>query len=204
MTSTQAREAFDLSKEPRNGPRALRQEPFRPVLPAGPAADRGRRAVRHGQHVPDRLQRNHLGHPRLEAVHLDRRHARTSWRRCTTRRYSALARGSEPARHARKDAGLQPGRVRPHAARSIRPAAATTGRNAGRRISPAAACKGGRVVGRSDAIGGVPAERPVDPAEVVATIFHSLGLNLETQDARSRRRPFPLVDYGKHEINELF
>ena len=64
--------------------------------------------------------------------------------------------------------------------------------------------KGGRVVGRSDEIGGVPAERPVEPAEIVATIFHSLGLNLETKLPGPQSRPFPLVDFGKHEIRELF
>jgi len=64
--------------------------------------------------------------------------------------------------------------------------------------------KGGRVVGRSDAIGGVPAERPVDPGEVVATIYHSLGLDLETQLPGPQGRPFTLVDSGKHEIHELF
>jgi len=64
--------------------------------------------------------------------------------------------------------------------------------------------QGGRVVGRSDAIGGVPAERPVDPSEVVATIYRSLGLDLETKLPGPNGRPFPLVDFGKHEIRELF
>jgi hypothetical protein len=64
--------------------------------------------------------------------------------------------------------------------------------------------QGGRVVGRSDAIGGVPAERPVEPAEVVATIFHSLGLDLDTHLPGPQGRPFPLVDFGKREITELF
>jgi hypothetical protein len=64
--------------------------------------------------------------------------------------------------------------------------------------------QGGRVVGRSDAIGGVPAERPVDPPEVVATIYRSLGLDLETKLPGPQGRPFPLVDTGKHEIQELF
>jgi hypothetical protein len=64
--------------------------------------------------------------------------------------------------------------------------------------------KGGRVVGRSDAIGGVPAERPVDPGEVVATIYHSLGLDLETKLPGPQGRPFTLVDSGKHQIHELF
>ena len=64
--------------------------------------------------------------------------------------------------------------------------------------------QGGRVVGRSDPIGAVPAERPTDPAEVVATIFHSLGFDLETDLPGPSGRPFPLVDIGKHEIRELF
>ena len=64
--------------------------------------------------------------------------------------------------------------------------------------------RGGRVVGRSDSIGGVPAERPVEPAEVVATIYKSLGLELETHLPGPQGRPFPLVDFGKHEIHELF
>ena len=64
--------------------------------------------------------------------------------------------------------------------------------------------QGGRVVGRSDPIGGVPAERPVEPAEVVATIYHSLGLDLETPLPGPAGRPFPLVDSGKHAIHELF
>jgi uncharacterized protein (DUF1501 family) len=64
--------------------------------------------------------------------------------------------------------------------------------------------QGGRVVGRSDRIGAVPAERPVEPAEIVATVYHSLGLNLETTLPGPQGRPFPLVDTGKHEIRELF
>ncbi len=55
--------------------RALRHDALRPMLPAGAAADRGGRAVRHRQHVPDGVRRDHLGHPRLEAFHVDRGHA---------------------------------------------------------------------------------------------------------------------------------
>jgi hypothetical protein len=64
--------------------------------------------------------------------------------------------------------------------------------------------QGGRVVGASDPIGGVPADRPVDPGDVVATIFHSLGFDLESHLPGPAGRPFPLVDFGKHEIHELF
>jgi uncharacterized protein (DUF1501 family) len=64
--------------------------------------------------------------------------------------------------------------------------------------------QGGRVVGKSDDIGAYPVERPVKPAEIVATIYHSLGLNLETHLPGPNGRPFPLVDYGTQPIGELF
>ena len=64
--------------------------------------------------------------------------------------------------------------------------------------------KGGRTVGKSDEIAGYPAERPAEPGEVVATIYRSLGLDLETKLPGPQGRPFPLVDFGVHEIRELF
>ena len=64
--------------------------------------------------------------------------------------------------------------------------------------------KGGQAVGASDPIGGVPADRPVDPGNIVATIYRSLGLNIEEHLPGPAGRPFPLVDFGKREIHELF
>ncbi|RMG41316.1 MAG: DUF1501 domain-containing protein [Planctomycetota bacterium] len=64
--------------------------------------------------------------------------------------------------------------------------------------------QGGRVIGASDPIGGVPADRPVEPADIAATIFHSLGFDLETTLPGPAGRPFPLVDFGHREIHELF
>lgn len=64
--------------------------------------------------------------------------------------------------------------------------------------------QGGRAVGASDPIGGVPADRPAPPGEIIATIFHSLGLDLHTELPGPGGRPFPLVDFGVHEIRELF
>lgn len=64
--------------------------------------------------------------------------------------------------------------------------------------------QGGRVIGASDPIGGVPADRPVDPGEVMATIFHSLGFDLETHLPGPAGRPFPIVDFGKQPVKELF
>jgi uncharacterized protein (DUF1501 family) len=64
--------------------------------------------------------------------------------------------------------------------------------------------KGGRVVGKSDEIGAYPAERPVNPSEIVATMFKSLGLDLETHLPGPNGRPFPLVNFGTQPIKELF
>ncbi len=64
--------------------------------------------------------------------------------------------------------------------------------------------KGGRVVGKSDDIGGYPVERPVKPNEIVATIYKSLGLDLETHLPGPNSRPYPLVDFGTQPIRELF
>lgn len=64
--------------------------------------------------------------------------------------------------------------------------------------------KGGRVIGKSDEIGAYPVERPVKPAEVAATVYRSLGLDLETHLPGPSGRPFPLVDYGTQPIMELF
>ena len=64
--------------------------------------------------------------------------------------------------------------------------------------------KGGRVVGASDDKGAYPAERPCSPADVVATIYHSLGVELETELPGPAGRPFPAVNYGAGAIKELF
>ena len=64
--------------------------------------------------------------------------------------------------------------------------------------------KGGQVVGASDPIGGYPAERPVEPGDIVATIFKSLGIDHASHLPGPAGRPFPLVDVGKAPIHELF
>jgi hypothetical protein len=63
---------------------------------------------------------------------------------------------------------------------------------------------GGRVVGASDPIGGFPAERPVAPGDIVATIFHSLGFDHHSTLPGPAGRPFYLTDLGTEPIRELF
>jgi uncharacterized protein (DUF1501 family) len=62
--------------------------------------------------------------------------------------------------------------------------------------------RGGHVIGASDRIGSEPSERPVTPAEVVATIFHALGINLDSMLRARDGRIFPLT--SAQPITELF
>jgi hypothetical protein len=64
--------------------------------------------------------------------------------------------------------------------------------------------QGGRIVGESDEIGGTPKSRPTTPAEVAATVFHSLGIDLETLLPGPQDRPIRVVDHGVEPIMELF
>lgn len=63
--------------------------------------------------------------------------------------------------------------------------------------------QGGRVVGRTDDIGAFPVERPTTPAEVVATIYHCLGVSLDTELPCPSERAIPIVDPGVKPIGEL-
>ncbi|OYP36847.1 DUF1501 domain-containing protein [Rhodopirellula sp. MGV] len=64
--------------------------------------------------------------------------------------------------------------------------------------------QGGRAIGASDPIGAVPADRPTQPGEIIASVFHSLGLDLHAEIPGPGGRPFPLVDFGVREVKELF
>ena len=64
--------------------------------------------------------------------------------------------------------------------------------------------KGGQAVGSSDEIGAAPKDRPTTPAEVAATIYHALGIELETELPGAQGRPIPIVDRGVGPIRELF
>ena len=64
--------------------------------------------------------------------------------------------------------------------------------------------QGGQVIGSTDKIGGAPKDRPVHPSEVVATIYHQLGISLETELPAANGRPLPVVDRGVEPIHELF
>jgi len=64
--------------------------------------------------------------------------------------------------------------------------------------------QGGRVIGATDSIGAYPVDRPVNPAQLIATVYHSLGVNLETELPSPGSRPVPVVDFGTEPVLELF
>jgi hypothetical protein len=57
--------------------------------------------------------------------------------------------------------------------------------------------KGGFVYGASDRIGGRPSRNPVRPADIVATIYHCLGIDPDTEMHDRLARPFALVPGGE-------
>jgi Protein of unknown function (DUF1501) len=55
----------------------------------------------------------------------------------------------------------------------------------------------GRVVGQSDKIASDPAERPVSPKDILATIYHLLGIDPRTMLTDVQGRPMPLIPDGE-------
>jgi uncharacterized protein (DUF1501 family) len=64
--------------------------------------------------------------------------------------------------------------------------------------------QGGRVVGESDETGGVPKARPISPGEVAATVYHAMGIDLDTLLPGPQNRPIRIVDHGVEPVMELF
>ncbi|MCA9029953.1 MAG: DUF1501 domain-containing protein [Planctomycetaceae bacterium] len=64
--------------------------------------------------------------------------------------------------------------------------------------------RGGQIVGSTDDTGGVPASRPVHVQEVFATLYHSLGIDVEgVKIPDFNGRPRYLVDENRQPIREL-
>ena len=62
----------------------------------------------------------------------------------------------------------------------------------------------GQVIGSTDRLGGEAADRPVSFQEVFATLYHNLGVDLDSQRLFDfRGRPQYLVDSGVKPIAEL-
>ena len=63
--------------------------------------------------------------------------------------------------------------------------------------------QGGRVIGESDSKGAEPKERPVQPQDVLATMYRHLGLDYNKQYLDHGGRPVPVLPFGAP-ISELF
>ena len=55
---------------------------------------------------------------------------------------------------------------------------------------------GGQIIGASDKIGGYPADRPVRPPELAATLFHLLGIQPNHEFLDPIQRPRLVTDSG--------
>jgi hypothetical protein len=55
----------------------------------------------------------------------------------------------------------------------------------------------GRVIGKTDSIGGTVADRPVSPKDLLATAYHLLGYDLETTITDKTNRPVSIVPGGQ-------
>ena len=64
--------------------------------------------------------------------------------------------------------------------------------------------KGGQVIGASDIDGILPAERPVKPADIHASICHALGINFKQEMTTNTGRPMKLIHESAEVISELF
>src|SRR5439155_4828700 len=62
--------------------------------------------------------------------------------------------------------------------------------------------RGGQVVGASDRNGAEPRDRPVNPAEVAATVYRGLGIDPGTRLPGPENRPLPLTE--AEPVGELF
>lgn len=57
--------------------------------------------------------------------------------------------------------------------------------------------QGGRIVGSTNRLGEVPADRPLEPCDLHATIYHLLGINQDTPFLNLAGRPVPAIDRGE-------
>jgi len=65
--------------------------------------------------------------------------------------------------------------------------------------------QGGRIVGQTDRVGGVPLDRPVHVQEIFATLFNNLGIDIQSaQITDLSGRPRFLVDENRRPIREFY
>ena len=81
------------------------------------------------------------------------------------------------------------------------------GRDHWARVSSALLCGGdmkvGQTIGSTDKLGGSAASRPVPYLDVLATIYHSLGINPHALVRDQANRPIPILPFTAVPIQEL-
>ena len=55
----------------------------------------------------------------------------------------------------------------------------------------------GKAVGKSDRIGGAVADRPVSPKDILATLYHLMGIDPTKTYYTPLGRPVPIVNGGR-------
>jgi uncharacterized protein (DUF1501 family) len=65
-----------------------------------------------------------------------------------------------------------------------------------------AGVRGGQLIGSSDAEGGEPKDRPVNPAEIAATVYHAMSIDPRTTLTGPDGKALPLADALP--VQELF
>ena len=200
LTSPAAKRAFDLDLETDAAARPLRPQRVRRELPAGPAAGRGGRAAGDGRldvHLPERRRGQRLGQPRR---HRRRSAAVTGYEMLKAnyclppldRAYSALLedlseRGllDETLVVMLGEFGRTP-KINPNAGRDHWGAAS-------RPSWPAAASAAARSTAPPTS---TPPSRRATPSrrEVIATMYHALGLPPEATIHDYNQRPHPISD----------
>ena len=59
-----------------------------------------------------------------------------------------------------------------------------------------AGIESGQVVGRSDKQAGYPTTRPYGPADIAATIYRTLGIDIDSRIRDRENRPVSVLDHG--------
>jgi uncharacterized protein (DUF1501 family) len=62
--------------------------------------------------------------------------------------------------------------------------------------------RGGQVIGASDRSGAEPRDRPVSPAEVAASVYRGMGIDLNSRLPGPENRPMPIIE--AEPVEELF
>ena len=196
IVSGRARQAFDLSQEPEPLREAYGKNAF------GQSCLLARRLIEAGTRVVEVLWPNVANGAEPFVRHAHRpEHAAENGRGADARLGTVDAGDrSRPAGHARRYAGGRRRRIRPQPAagpqhlgqrqqrRRPRPLALLLHRHDGRRRHQA-----GLVYGRSDKTGSAPAENPVHPTELLATVYYALGIEPQTIVYNHLKQPRELV-----------